>query len=181
MKPFRVILAVAACVATGTAVADQFGCPACRSCGGACVLRVSPVVEEETCYEVECKDVCIPAIRFPWDSCRKPKCGRVRQVAVLKKEGRETKGCQYEWIVVCPRCGDVHDGRGSMPNVPPAPAKPLPSPQMPPSAPPTPPASVGNRDAGFRLRSVTPRRALPGASDQSIRLVGGESDRSITR
>lgn len=117
-----------------SAIAGEFGCPACRGCGGACVLKATPVVEEQPCYDVECKDVCIPAVRFPWDSCRTPKCGRLRVVSRLKIDSRETRSCQYEWVPVCPRCEPLKAGASSGNHVPPAPIEPSPKPPAPPAA-----------------------------------------------
>ncbi len=88
-----------------SALAGEFGCPCCQSCGGACVLKVEQVEEDETCYDVECEEVCIPAVRFPWETCRTPKCGRVRVVAKLKEEKTKKTTCKYEWVLTCTRCG----------------------------------------------------------------------------
>ena len=88
-----------------SALASEFGCQCCQSCGGACVLKVTEVEEDDTCYEVECEEVCIPAVRFPWESCRTPKCGRVRLVAKLKEEKSKKTTCKYEWVPTCTRCG----------------------------------------------------------------------------
>ena len=145
MRRFPLLLAVL--TLPGAVVAGQFGCPTCQSCGGACVLKAEVVTEDETCYDVECKDVCIPAIRFPWDSCREPKCGRVRRVATLKTDSRETKACKYEWVILCPRCGRAEADGESKPTVPPMPQAPdsqTPVPKSPaasPKAPPMPPAA----------------------------------------
>lgn len=146
------LVSLAVVMLSGVAAADQFGCPTCRSCGGACVLQAKPVVEKETCYEVECKDVCIPAVRFPWDSCREPKCGRVRRIAVLKKESRETKSCKYEWVVVCPRCGKLHQNGDARKSVPPAPEPPQAS---------TPPPTVRAATVRERYSALPRRSSLP--------------------
>lgn len=100
----RLALTLAALLAASPLPAGDVCCPSCRS-EGACVLKVEPATEEETCYDVECKEVCIPPVRFPWESCRAPKCGRVRVVARLKQDKREEPTCKYEWLVACPRCG----------------------------------------------------------------------------
>ena len=101
MPPGRLLLVALGLTASGllvlalanTAFASEFGCPCCQSCGGACVLKAEQVEEDETCYDVECKEVCIPAVRFPWDSYRTPKCGRVRVIARLKEDTRKTTSC----------------------------------------------------------------------------------------
>lgn len=88
----------------------------------ACVTTGRPATEEKSCWEVECTEVCIPAVRFPWE-CRKgdgcsdcvstllPKCGRVRCVRKLKKGSYECDTCKYEHTIVncCP--GDCRNGR----------------------------------------------------------------------
>lgn len=134
----------------GPLYAGPICCPCCGS-DGACVLKVEPGVEKETCYEVECKEVCIPPVRFPWESCRAPKCGRVRVVARLKEEKREKEVCKYEWLAMCPRCGRPvakEAAKKTDTAIPPAPAKPKSAARSgadqgvtPPSAPPAGPAS----------------------------------------
>lgn len=178
----RVLLAVVATISYfGSASAGQFGCPSCQSCGGACVLQVEQVDDEETCYEVECKEICIPAVRFPWESCRIAKCGRTRIVSKLKEETRETKACEYKWVLVCDRCGRPAGEKlnGSQDVVPPAP-KPanrngngkasFVTPPMPPVAPPTMPilSQPSNTLGGDETRPViSPRSTMNGYSVRS--------------
>lgn len=77
-------------------------CPRCRA-DGVCVLSSKDAKEEKTCYRVESKTICIPAIRLPWQKCD-TKCGRAITVQVLKKEKYECPTCEYEWTVVQPPC-----------------------------------------------------------------------------
>ena len=72
-----------------------------------CQLTVTPATETTDCFEVECEDVCIPPVMFPWE-CHPKKCGRVRTVRVLTTEERERRICEYKWdvVVICPRCRD---------------------------------------------------------------------------
>ncbi len=91
------------------------GCPLqCPCCGSDKVCRTYAKVDtvEKDCWEVECKEVCIPAIRFPWESCccrdscdgrssLLSKCGRVRTVRVLKQVTSEEDTCTYEHKVEC--------------------------------------------------------------------------------
>ena len=96
------------------AVAGHAGKSACFCCAQKrCELTVSMATEETDCFEVECKDVCIPPVTFPWE-CRPKKCGRIRSVNVLKTETRERQVCEYTWdvIVICPRCRDVLQASG---------------------------------------------------------------------
>jgi hypothetical protein len=138
-----------------TATADQFGCPHCHSCGRACVLKVAQVDSEEDCYEVECEEVCIPAVRFPWQSCHAPRCGRSRLVTKLKIESRPTKICEYEWVLACPKCGRIefNGNRAAEENgIPPAPMDP-----MPPTPPAAPAAETGT--AHLTTPSTPPLRS----------------------
>lgn len=70
-----------------------------------CQLTVTPATETTECFQVECEDVCIPPVMFPWE-CHPKKCGRVRTVRVLTTEERERRICEYDWdvVVICPRC-----------------------------------------------------------------------------
>ena len=78
----------------------------CNFCGvKTCKLNVEKVKEKTTCFEIECKDVCIPPITFPWQ-CRPAKCGKIRTVKVLKEKEGEKEVCKYSWevVVICPSC-----------------------------------------------------------------------------
>lgn len=93
----------------------------CSRCGEkVCITLASPAKETKTCWDVECTEVCIPAVRFPWHGCPKarcdehlstplPRCGKVRCVRKLKAVEYECDTCQYEQRVVCrcPNCGPV--------------------------------------------------------------------------
>lgn len=51
-------------------------------------------------FDVECKDICIPRVRFPWEKdCCQPRCGRVRTVKVLKTVETEKEECAYKWDI----------------------------------------------------------------------------------
>ena len=109
------------------------GCAACHTCPDcdcepqAGSLKVKPEKEERSCWNVECEDVCIPQVGCPCDDCCQARCGRVRRVAVLKKETYEVDGCKYEWKIhgTCPACGEVHQPAADGPYpVPPSPADP---------------------------------------------------------
>ncbi len=149
MKPLLPLLVM---VLANGSFASEFGCPCCQSCGGTCVLKAEQVEEDETCYDVECKEVCIPAVRFPWETCRTPKCGRVRLVTKLKEDKRKTTTCKYEWVLTCPRCGRRAASSKQEENTPATPTKPAdgtpPAPPMAPAQPMPPtalPASMGWR------------------------------------
>ncbi len=89
----------------------------CPRCGCEMVCRTYASMEKvkDGCWDVECKDVCIPAVRFPWQkcavnsscdglSCLPGKCGKVRTVQVLKRKDTEKDKCVYEHKVEC-ACG----------------------------------------------------------------------------
>lgn len=40
----------------------------CQRCQEVCSPMVYPTTEERSCWEVKCKKVCVPAVRFPWES-----------------------------------------------------------------------------------------------------------------
>lgn len=114
---------IACLVACGAIVANE---PAqaghgrhhrCMNCAQKrCELKVSRETEEVDCYEVECEDVCIPPVTFPWE-CRPSHCGRIRTVAQLTTDTVERQVCVYEWDVVeiCPRCCDAMRAAGCEP------------------------------------------------------------------
>jgi hypothetical protein len=77
------------------------------------VCKVVP--NEKTCYEVVCKQICIPAIRFPWDKCCTPKCGKVRTVHRLATRTYQCgEKVVWEWNIEadCPQAG-TYDSCGA--------------------------------------------------------------------
>lgn len=79
----------------------------CPDCGrSVCRLVREPVADEKYCYQVECKQLCIPKIRWPWQSCcDAPQCGRVKTVKVLKRVEYECEACGYRWELQPAPCG----------------------------------------------------------------------------
>ena len=77
-------------------------CPQCQN-DGICQLKTEEVKEKKTCFKVETKKICIPAVRMPWQSCVS-QCGQARTIKVLKKETYECPKCEYSWEVVEPEC-----------------------------------------------------------------------------
>lgn len=73
----------------------------CPDCGHAvCVPSIEKVKEKKHCWRIECEQICIPHIRWPWQSCcEPPKCGRVRNVKVLKEVEYECEACGCKWDV----------------------------------------------------------------------------------
>ncbi len=129
----------------------------CPSCHQYCQLTVTPDVEEKNCWEIECEEICIPAVRFPWEKCCEPKCGTVITVKRLKKVTYECPTCKYEWTPVCSSCGNCcgapgQYGPGQPGQLAPPPGAPLPPAPVPgDGGPPVPPPvngaanSVGQR------------------------------------
>lgn len=99
-------LIAAVCVGLGTQAALATG-PACTtgclsSCYDSekiCCPQLETKTIEKSSFEIECKDICIPAVRFPWSKCCEPRCGRVRTVRVLKKKTIKLEQCGYEWKI----------------------------------------------------------------------------------
>ena len=91
----------------------------CSRCGEkVCVTYASPGKETRQCWDVECVEVCIPPVRFPWQghdsagcadcpSTPLPRCGKVRCVRRLKAVEYECDACEYEHRIVrrCHTCG----------------------------------------------------------------------------
>lgn len=118
----------------------------CPSCHSYCQLTVTPDVEEKSCWEIECEEICIPAIRFPWEKCCEPKCGTVITVKKLKKVTYECPTCKYEWTPVCSSCGNCCGAPAPGPGqiAPPPTGAPLPPAPVPGDAgPPIPPPVDG--------------------------------------
>ena len=70
-----------------------------------CRPETEKVKVKNTCFMVECKDICIPAVKFPWDDCCEAKCGKVIKVRVLKKHEYECEQCETTWnIEEVPTC-----------------------------------------------------------------------------
>ncbi len=83
---------------------ESDGCTACPQCKTHCKLEVTQGTEKKSCYKPECKTICIPKIRLPWQSCCEPRCAKTKTVKVLKKHSYECPKCEYKWTVV--ECGD---------------------------------------------------------------------------
>ena len=86
-------------------------CPKCEN--DVCRLIAECVPEEQTCFSVEQKLVCVPPVSLPWrqcdyqcqDSCEskcRKKCAKTKMVKVLKSETYECNVCKYSWRVIEP-------------------------------------------------------------------------------
>jgi hypothetical protein len=66
------LLAAASVAQAGDGCDGKAGCGchvSCPRCSAPCELAVSKDKEEHSCWEVECKTICIPRITFPWQAC----------------------------------------------------------------------------------------------------------------
>ncbi|RCS54438.1 hypothetical protein DTL42_04660 [Bremerella cremea] len=78
----------------------------CSSDGKTCSPEVKEIETAHNCYADKCKDVCIPAVRFPWEDCCDPlRCGKVRSVKVLTKWEYKCPDSEVKWNVVNSGCG----------------------------------------------------------------------------
>ena len=92
----------------------------CGKCNGTCYLKVEQSTKEKSCFKVEAKQICIPRVRFPWQTkdkcnrcdacdsgqCCSTQCGRVKTILVLKKHKYECPACKYSWEIAGGGCCD---------------------------------------------------------------------------
>ena len=85
-------------------------CLFCPRCSEPCFPSVTTEAETRHCWDVECKTICIPRVRFPWEGgglkggkgicgCLPPKCGKAKCVKGLMKCEYECDVCKYKWEV----------------------------------------------------------------------------------
>jgi hypothetical protein len=107
----RIQFAIAAFVATllmplgfaGAAGVHGHDCPHCGC--GVCMPVETVVKERKHCWEIECKQVCVPGIKWPWDKCcEPPRSGPVKTVKVLKRVEYECEKCGYQWEIQAAGC-----------------------------------------------------------------------------
>ena len=83
------------------------GCCATRCCsyGKTCSPEIKATEVKHNCYCDTCKDICIPAVRFPWEDCCAPlRCGYVRSVKQLTKWEYKCASKEVKWNVVNSGC-----------------------------------------------------------------------------
>lgn len=87
-----------AAIATG----EHCSQPCCPDCGHKMSVPEAATIKTKKFHcEVECKDVCIPAVKNPFNRSCGPACyGRVRTVKVLKKIEYECEQRGYKWQVL---------------------------------------------------------------------------------
>ena len=100
----------------------------CPNCCHECIYTAEKAKETKSCYEVECKEICIPRIVFPWQKCGcgkghkggkgcgdgKGGCGHNRgakskSVRVLVKYEYECSVCEYKWNPVSKYSDKIKD------------------------------------------------------------------------
>ncbi len=116
----------AGCCDGGNACSGGGCCGSGCCCEPVCCPRCVVGEVEKRCWNVKCKNVCIPRFRWPWecrdkssggcdadcgcaeDTCcgdgrcgTPPKCGRVRTVNTLEQHKYTCKECGYEWDIKC--------------------------------------------------------------------------------
>ncbi|HAH44944.1 hypothetical protein [Gimesia sp.] len=123
MKYFGIVLlTVTVCFSGGTRISAESGTPTCDKANGACGscnscnscshgckscrLHVETLKVKKHCFNIECKEVCIPPVRFPWQKCCELKCGKIKTVRVLKKHEYTCEKCGYKWDIenLCGAC-----------------------------------------------------------------------------
>jgi hypothetical protein len=84
-------------------------CETCPQCDNkVCVPTPETTKVKKYCWEIECKDICIPKFKWPWECCcDAPECGQVKTVKVLKKVEYECEECGYKWEIKSVGCGCV--------------------------------------------------------------------------
>lgn len=104
-------LGLLACAVATAALAGHGPCQKCPQCDNkVCVPTPETKKVKKHCWDVECEDICIPAIRWPWQSsCSPPSCGKVKTVKVLKKVEYECEECGYTWDIKTVGCS-CHGG-----------------------------------------------------------------------
>lgn len=76
----------------------QCGCVQCPQCEGEiCKLELDKSDVKKTCFKVEQKAVCVPAVRLPWKKCCPPGTSKTRTINVLKKHSYKCPNCAYQW------------------------------------------------------------------------------------
>lgn len=95
-QSFNIGCADSGCASQGACCNEPTCCPNCHA---TCVFEAKMVKVDKSCYEVECKPICVPRVRFPWQKCCEPVCADIKYVKVLKVKKYECEECEYSWKV----------------------------------------------------------------------------------
>lgn len=91
-------------------------CGLCADNCACCTLKVEKVDEKHTAWEVECKQVCIPKVVFPWQKRCNPCANNgacVRTVRKLKKTEYKCPTLEFTWTPkMIGGCGCCSGGNG---------------------------------------------------------------------
>lgn len=82
---------------TGLRKSSRMACSNCNC--EVCLLETKSITEKKTCFKVEEKVICVPAVRMPWHKCNPPTTSKTKTITVLKKESYEAPACSYKWSV----------------------------------------------------------------------------------
>ncbi len=134
LAPLLLTAIASLALAAGPAHSSKAGCADC------CVATMEKVKVKQTCFDVECEQVCVPAVRIPWPwlggghgkgkgDCCQPRCGKVRNVRVLTKRQYEETVCECKWTPVGK--GGKYDGDAVLPTADDVNANQIPTPPMP--------------------------------------------------
>lgn len=74
----------------------------CPRCHGTCELSVSKDEVKKSCWDVECKTICIPRITFPWQKCSECGSGCGGKCGLDKSGG---KCGELDCNLDCAKCG----------------------------------------------------------------------------
>lgn len=80
-------------------------CPQCNA--EICISESETTKVKKSCWKTEQKVICIPKVRFPWQKCDGPLCGKTKTVTLLKKHSYECEACKYKWKLVEPEAPQV--------------------------------------------------------------------------
>lgn len=139
------VLIVAAFIISQNLARADGGC--CKPAGCCAPCECAPLVcrpvwetvpVTKTCFDVECKEICIPKVALPWQQgCNHSRCGKVIAVKTLKKREYECgHKCVCVWHVEPVCCASDCKPQCSQPQLD---AIPLPPPSAPHYDGPTPP------------------------------------------
>jgi hypothetical protein len=88
----------------GCRLGRRSACQRCPNCDNeVCVSETKTEKEKRSCWKTEQKVICIPKIRFPWQACDGPKCGKTKTITLLKKHDFECEVCNTTWKLVEPK------------------------------------------------------------------------------